>query len=77
VTLGLLEPWQEKAASKACNPYVRAWWCDDTKKVNMFLYFWISLIRAIKSVGKVFLMIKIRPEFMGALVYSLIKLWWH
>jgi hypothetical protein len=29
------------------------------------------------SVGKVFLMIKIRTGFMGSLVYSLIKLWWH
>jgi hypothetical protein len=31
----------------------------------------------IKSVGKVFLMIKIGPGFMGSLVYSLIMLWWH
>jgi hypothetical protein len=30
-----------------------------------------------KSVGKAFLMIKIGPGFMGSLVYSLIKLWWH
>jgi hypothetical protein len=30
-----------------------------------------------KCVGKVFLMIKIRPGFMVSLVYSLIKLWWH
>jgi hypothetical protein len=30
-----------------------------------------------KSVGKVFLMIKIGQRFMGSLVYSLIKLWWH
>jgi hypothetical protein len=30
-----------------------------------------------KSVGKVFLMIKIGPGFMGSLVYSLMKLWWH
>jgi hypothetical protein len=30
-----------------------------------------------KSVGKVFLMIKIGPTFMSSLVYSLIKLWWH
>jgi hypothetical protein len=29
---------------------------------------------ATKSVGKVFLMIKIGPGFMGSLVYSLIKL---
>jgi hypothetical protein len=29
------------------------------------------------SVGKVFLMIKIGPGFMGSLVYSLIKVWWH
>jgi hypothetical protein len=29
------------------------------------------------SVGKVFLMIKIEPSFMGSLVYSLIKVWWH
>jgi hypothetical protein len=27
-----------------------------------------------KSAGKMFLMIKIGPEFMGSLVYSLIKL---
>jgi hypothetical protein len=30
-----------------------------------------------KSVGNVFLMIKIRLGFMDSLVYSLIKLWWH
>jgi hypothetical protein len=30
-----------------------------------------------KCVGKVFLMIKIGSGFMGSLVYSLIKLWWH
>jgi hypothetical protein len=30
-----------------------------------------------KSIGKVFLMIKIGPGFMGSLVYSLIKLWWQ
>jgi hypothetical protein len=30
-----------------------------------------------KSARKVFLMIKIGPGFMGSLVYSLIKLWWH
>jgi hypothetical protein len=30
-----------------------------------------------KSVGKVFLIVKIGPEFMGSLVYSLIKLWCH
>jgi hypothetical protein len=30
-----------------------------------------------KSVGKVFLMIKFGPRFMGSLVYSLIKFWWH
>jgi hypothetical protein len=29
------------------------------------------------SVGNVFLMIKIGLVFMGSLVYSLIKLWWH
>jgi hypothetical protein len=29
-----------------------------------------------KSIGKVFLMIKIGLGFMGSLVYSLIKLWW-
>jgi hypothetical protein len=45
------------------------------KKVNIFSY----LInaenkRARASVGKVFLMIKIGPGFMGSLVYSLIKL---
>jgi hypothetical protein len=32
---------------------------------------------ASKSDGKVFLMIKIGPGFMGSLVYSLIKLWCH
>jgi hypothetical protein len=32
---------------------------------------------ASKSVGNVFLIIKIGPGFMGSLVYSLIKLWWH
>jgi hypothetical protein len=31
--------------------------------------------RVDKSVGKVFLMIKIGPGYMGSLVYSLIKLW--
>jgi hypothetical protein len=30
-----------------------------------------------KSVGKVFLIIKIGPGFMCLFVYSLIKLWWH
>jgi hypothetical protein len=30
-----------------------------------------------KSIKEVFLMIKIGPGFMGSLVYSLIKLWWH
>jgi hypothetical protein len=30
-----------------------------------------------KSIGKVFLIIKIGPGFKGSLVYSLIKLWWH
>jgi hypothetical protein len=30
-----------------------------------------------KSLGNVFLMIKIGSGFMGSLVYSLIKLWWH
>jgi hypothetical protein len=30
-----------------------------------------------KCVGKVFLMIKIGPGFMGSLFYFLIKLWWH
>jgi hypothetical protein len=29
------------------------------------------------SIGKVFLMIKIGPGFMGSVIYSLIKLWWH
>jgi hypothetical protein len=28
------------------------------------------------GVGKLFLMIKIRPEFMGSLVHSLIKVQW-
>jgi hypothetical protein len=32
---------------------------------------------ASKSDGKLFLMIKIGPGFMGSLVYSLIKLWCH
>jgi hypothetical protein len=31
--------------------------------------------KACGSVGKVFLMIKIGPEFMGSLVYSPIKVW--
>jgi hypothetical protein len=30
-----------------------------------------------KSVGKVFLMIKTGLRFLGSLVYSVIKLWWH
>jgi hypothetical protein len=30
-----------------------------------------------RCVGKVFLMIKIGPGFIGSLVYSLIKSWWH
>jgi hypothetical protein len=30
-----------------------------------------------KSVGNMFLMIKIGPRFMGSLVYSPVKLWWH
>jgi hypothetical protein len=30
-----------------------------------------------KCVGKVFLMVEIRSGFMGSLVYSLVKLWWH
>jgi hypothetical protein len=29
------------------------------------------------SVGKMFLMVKNRPGFIGLLVYSLIKVWWH
>jgi hypothetical protein len=29
------------------------------------------------SIGKVFLMIKIGPGFMGSLAYYLIKVWWH
>jgi hypothetical protein len=51
------------------------------KKVNVFVNF-LDLNdaenkSACKCIGKVFLMIKIRPGFMGSLAYSLIKLWWH
>jgi hypothetical protein len=53
-------------------------WMQESKYVFVFL----DLINAEnrsanKSVGKVFIMIKIGPGFMGSLVYSLIKLWWH
>jgi hypothetical protein len=33
--------------------------------------------RTCGSIVKVFLMVKIGPGFMGSLVYSLIKVWWH
>jgi hypothetical protein len=33
--------------------------------------------RTSASIGKVFLMINIGQGFMGSLVYSLMKLWWH
>jgi hypothetical protein len=53
-------------------------WMQESKYVFVFS----DLINvenksADKNVGKVFLMIKIGPGFMGSLVYSLIKLWWH
>jgi hypothetical protein len=53
-------------------------WMQDSKYVFVFS----DLINAKnksanKSVGKVFLMIKIGPGFMGSLVYSLIKFWWN
>jgi hypothetical protein len=53
-------------------------WMQESKYVFVFS----DLIcaenkRANRSVGKVFLMIKIGPGFIGSLVYSLIKLWWH
>jgi hypothetical protein len=53
-------------------------WMQESKYVFVFS----DLINAenksaSKSVGKVFLMIKIIPGFMGLLVYSLMKLWWH
>jgi hypothetical protein len=48
----------------------------ECKKANMFFVFLESINdenkSASKSVGKMFLMIKI-----GSLVYTLIKLWWH
>jgi hypothetical protein len=50
------------------------------KKVNMFLYFWNKNAEnksVCKCVGKVFLMVKIGPGFMGSLAYSLVKLRWH
>jgi hypothetical protein len=51
------------------------------KKVNIFFVFSVLINAenksAHKSVGKVFLMIKIGPGLMGSLVYSLIKFWWH
>jgi hypothetical protein len=44
----------------------------------VFLYLIITEIKkALASVGKVSLMIKIGQGFMGSLVYSLIKLRWH
>jgi hypothetical protein len=47
----------------------------------MFLVF-LDLIKTKNKkicgrVGKVFHMIKIGLGFMGSLVYSLIKVWWH
>jgi hypothetical protein len=53
-------------------------WMQESKYVFVFS----DLINtknksANKSVGKVFLMIKIGPGFMSSLVYSLITLWWH
>jgi hypothetical protein len=36
----------------------------------------MKIKRTHASIGKVFLIIKI-GGFMGSLVYSLIKLWWH
>jgi hypothetical protein len=51
------------------------------QKVKVFLVFSDLIMTKNKnargSVGKVFLMIKIGPGFMGSLVYSLIKVWWH
>jgi hypothetical protein len=52
-------------------------WMQESK----YLFVFSDLINAgnksaNKSVGKVFLMIKIEPGFMGSLVYSLIKLRW-
>jgi hypothetical protein len=48
----------------------------DTRSKYVFVF--SDLINAEKkSVGKVFLMIKIGPGFMGLNVYSLIKLWWY
>ena len=36
-----------------------------------------KIVKASKSKQKVVLMIKNRPGFMGSLVNSLIKVWWH
>jgi hypothetical protein len=52
------------------------------RQESKFVFVFSDLINAEnksvnKRVGKVFLMIKIGPGFMGSLVYSLIKLWWH
>jgi hypothetical protein len=49
---------------------------------SKYIFIFLVLINAEnkstnKSVGKVFFMIKIGPGFMGSLVYSLIKFWWH
>jgi hypothetical protein len=57
------------------------WVFSVVAKGKMFLVF-SNLIKTKNkktrgSVGKVFLIIKIRPGFMGSLVYSLIKVWWH
>jgi hypothetical protein len=47
----------------------------------MFLVFFYLIMtknkKTCESVGNVFLMIKIGPGFIGSLVYSLIKVWWH
>jgi hypothetical protein len=49
---------------------------------NKYVFIFSDLINAEnksvnKSVGKVFLMIKIGPGFIGSFGYSLINLWWH
>jgi hypothetical protein len=53
-------------------------WMQESKYVFVFS----DLINtenksANRSVGEVFLVIKIGPGFMGSLVYSLMKLWWN
>jgi hypothetical protein len=47
---------------------------------SKYVFVFLELIsaenkNASRSVGKVFLLIKVGPGFMGSLVYSLIKLW--